>query len=103
MLYEVITRPSSARRVITLLLRWLRAQLRNAPFRLAPASEDASFRRYFRVTLDDARSYIAMDAPPEREPCAPFVHVAGLLRAAGVNAPEVHAQDLARGFLLLIV
>jgi len=83
------------------LERWLRAQLRNAPFRLAPASEDASFRRYFRVTLDDARSYIAMDAPPEREPCAPFVHVAGLLRAAGVNAPEIHAQDLARGFLLL--
>jgi aminoglycoside/choline kinase family phosphotransferase len=42
-----------------------------------------------------------MDAPPEREPCAPFVHVAGLLRAAGVNAPEIHAQDLAQGFLLL--
>jgi len=83
------------------LERWLRAQLDGASFRVAPASEDASFRRYFRVTLDDARSYIAMDAPPEREPCAPFVHVAGLLRAAGVNAPEVHAQDLAQGFLLL--
>jgi len=27
--------------------------------------------------------------------------VARLLRAAGVNAPEVHAQDLAQGFLLL--
>ncbi|MCG6951782.1 MAG: phosphotransferase [Betaproteobacteria bacterium] len=79
----------------------MRAQLNGASFRVAPASEDASFRRYFRVTLDDTRSYIAMDAPPEREPCAPFVHVAGLLRAAGVNAPEVHAQDLAQGFLLL--
>lgn len=42
-----------------------------------------------------------MDAPPEREPCAPFVHVAALLRAAGVNAPQVHAQDLGQGFLLL--
>jgi len=83
------------------LERWLHTQLRDASFRLAPASEDASFRRYFRVTLDDARSFIAMDAPPEREPCAPFVHVAGLLRAAGVNAPEIHAQDLAQGFLLL--
>ena len=42
-----------------------------------------------------------MDAPPEHEDCRPFVHVAGLLRAAGVNAPEVLAQDLEQGFLLL--
>ena len=79
----------------------MRAQLHGAAFTLAPASEDASFRRYFRATLDDGRRYVVMDAPPEREPCAPFVHVAALLRAAGVNAPEVHAQDLAAGFLLL--
>jgi aminoglycoside/choline kinase family phosphotransferase len=83
------------------LERWLRAQLHGAAFTLAPASEDASFRRYFRATLADGRQYIAMDAPPEREPCGPFVHVAALLRAAGVNAPQVHAQDLAQGFLLL--
>ncbi len=79
----------------------MRAQLHGTAFTLAPASEDASFRRYFRATLDDGRRYIVMDAPPEREPCAPFVHVAALLRAAGVHAPEVHAQDLAAGFLLL--
>jgi aminoglycoside/choline kinase family phosphotransferase len=42
-----------------------------------------------------------MDAPPGREDCRPFVRVAGMLRAAGVNAPEVLAQDLDRGFLLL--
>jgi aminoglycoside/choline kinase family phosphotransferase len=83
------------------LERWLRAQLRDASFSLAPASEDASFRRYFRATLGDGRSVIVMDAPPEREPCAPFVHVAALLREAGVNAPEVLAQDLTQGFLLL--
>jgi len=83
------------------LERWLRAQLHGSPFTLTPASEDASFRRYFRVTDADGRSRIAMDAPPEREPCAPFVRIAALLRAAGVNAPEVLAQDLAQGFLLL--
>ena len=83
------------------LERWLRAQLHGSPFTLTPASQDASFRRYFRVTDADGRSRIAMDAPPEREPCAPFVRVAALLRAAGVNAPEVQAQDLAQGFLLL--
>jgi len=83
------------------LERWLRAQLHDASFSLVPASEDASFRRYFRATLGDGRSVIVMDAPPEREPCAAFVQVAALLREAGVNAPEVLAQDLAQGFLLL--
>jgi aminoglycoside/choline kinase family phosphotransferase len=42
-----------------------------------------------------------MDAPPEYEDCKPFIHVARLFGAAGVNVPEVMAQDLAQGFLLL--
>jgi hypothetical protein len=83
------------------LERWLSAQLRGEHFSLTPASEDASFRRYFRATLAGGRSYVAMDAPPEKEDCRPFVHVAGLLQKAGVHAPQVHAQDLAQGFLLL--
>ena len=83
------------------LERWLSVQLRGAQFALTPASEDASFRRYFRATLDDGRSFVAMDAPPEKEDCRPFVHVAALLHAAGVHAPRVHAQDLEQGFLLL--
>jgi N-acetylmuramate 1-kinase len=83
------------------LERWLSAQLRGAPFSLTPASEDASFRRYFRATLDDGASFVAMDAPPEKEDCRPFVHVARLLHDAGVHAPRVHAEDHAQGFLLL--
>ena len=83
------------------LERWLAAQLPGARYSLAPASEDASFRRYFRASLEDGRSFVAMDAPPDKENCRPFVHVAHLLREAGVHAPEVHAQDLAQGFLLL--
>ena len=83
------------------LERWLASRLNVPSFSLAPASEDASFRRYFRASLPDGRSFIAMDAPPDKEDCRPFVHVAALLRQAGVHAPEVHAQDLERGFLLL--
>jgi aminoglycoside/choline kinase family phosphotransferase len=83
------------------LERWLASQLGGASFTLAPASEDASFRRYFRATLSDGRTYVVMDAPPDKEDCRPFVLVAGLLRQAGVHAPLVHAQDLAQGFLLL--
>jgi hypothetical protein len=80
---------------------WLSDRLDGARFALAPASEDASFRRYFRARLEDGRSFVVMDAPPDKEDCRPFLHVARLLHAAGVHAPEVHAQDLARGFLLL--
>src|SRR5438067_4272507 len=87
---------------------WLAAVLGTRSYSIAPASEDASFRRYFRVTPDsphplcgDARTLIAMDAPPPRENCAPFVRIAALLIDAGVHAPAVLAQDLDRGFLLL--
>ncbi|HKN10894.1 MAG TPA: phosphotransferase [Pseudomonadota bacterium] len=77
---------------------------------IEPASVDASFRRYFRIWLADsiavparaarASTLIAMDAPPPREDCRPYVAVAGLLDAAGVHAPAVLAMDLQRGFLL---
>jgi aminoglycoside/choline kinase family phosphotransferase len=83
------------------LQRWLHAELHGAAFSLAPASEDASFRRYFRATLDDGRTFVAMDAPPEREDCRPFIRVAALLGEAGVHAPKVLGQDLAQGFLRL--
>ena len=82
------------------LREWLATHVAAGAFTLQPASADASFRRYFRVVAD-GRTWIAMDAPPPQEDCAPFVRVAGMLRAAGVNAPRVEAQDLHRGFLLL--
>lgn len=67
---------------------------------LTPASSDASFRRYFRWQ-GDGRSLILMDAPPPQEDCRPFVKVAERLAEAEVNVPQILAQDLQRGFLLL--
>ena len=67
---------------------------------LAPASADASFRRYLR--LDSAQGpLIVMDAPPPQEDVRPFVHVAALLKQAGLHVPRILAQDVNRGFLLL--
>lgn len=85
------------------LEQWLTELYPSEPYRLAPASADASFRRYFRVTFENRspRSLIAMDAPPEQEDCRPFVKVAGLLTEAGLNAPHIVAQSLDQGFLLL--
>jgi len=67
-----------------------------------PISSDASFRRYFRITSEGGgESRVVMDAPPDREATGPFVDIAGRLRKAGLNAPEVLAEDRERGFLLL--
>ena len=84
------------------LRRWLVVTLASDDFSIAPASDDASFRRYFRIRRGAAQaSLVAMDAPPDKENCAPFVHVAHLFAAAGVHVPTIHAQDLEQGFLLL--
>lgn len=92
------------------LSAWLKPQMKELFVRqgwgtvpdaaLVPASSDASFRRYFRWEAE-GRSFILMDAPPPQENCRPFVAVAGLLASTGVNVPEILAQDLDRGFLLL--
>jgi len=91
-------REHSAR--LDLLHTWLKNQVRLTDYRLMSASGDASFRRYFRATVN-GESYIIMDAPPDKEDCRPFIHVAALLRKAGLYAPDVLAQNLQQGFLLL--
>ncbi|WP_029888648.1 aminoglycoside phosphotransferase family protein [Polycyclovorans algicola] len=80
--------------------QWASAIMGVTDARWAPASADASFRRYFRLTWDEG-SAIVMDAPPAQEDCRPFVDVAARLAAAGLHVPAVRAQDLTRGFLLL--
>ncbi|WP_231702206.1 aminoglycoside phosphotransferase family protein [Halopseudomonas litoralis] len=67
---------------------------------LAPASADASFRRYFRWS-DGVHSLIIMDAPPEQEDVRPFMRIAGLLASAGVKTPAILAADPQQGFLLM--
>lgn len=82
--------------------QWLQTLFPDRRYELAPASSDASFRRYFRLQFtDEHATRIVMDAPPQHEDCRPFIHVASLLAQAGVHAPRVLEQDLLQGFLLL--
>lgn len=83
------------------LTLWLQSQFPGETFNLAPASSDASFRRYFRATFADGSTRIVMDAPPEHEDCRPFLHTGRLFENAGVHVPHIYAQDLTQGFLLL--
>ena len=82
------------------LERWI-AGLPGPPVdRIAPASADASFRRYFRVHRGGG-TQIAMDAPPERESLDAWLRVARILAATGVQVPPVLAVDAEQGFVLI--
>jgi len=83
------------------LTAWLHNQFPGENFTLEPASADASFRRYFRVTFTGGATRIIMDAPPQHEDCRPFLHIGKLFEDAGTHVPHVYAQDLQQGFLLL--
>jgi len=89
--------------------------------------QDASTRRYARLTRSDGATAILMDAPlVEGNPCAPdatpderaalgwnamtrlassrvdaFVLIAEHLRRAGLRPPQIYAHDSANGFALL--
>ncbi len=87
---------------LTQLKQWLEQLSENTYTDLQPASADASFRQYFRVISNkDNKTYIVMDAPPDKEDCRPFLQVTELIRHVGVNAPAIIAMDMQQGFLLL--
>jgi len=93
--------PDAARRqAFDAWLAPLAVEHRLNPTTLAPASADASFRRYLRVA-GDAGSLIVMDAPPPQEDVRPFVAIARRIEQAGLHAPRVLAADEGHGFLLL--
>ncbi len=83
------------------ITHWLETLAPGRHFTLAPASADASFRRYFRVSYADGETQIVMDAPPSHEDCKPWLRVQELFADAGVHVPQVLATDLDRGYLLL--
>lgn len=84
----------------TLMQAFLESHFQNTLFQIEIASNDASFRRYFRVTYRD-KTYIVMDAPPDKEPLSPFIYVAEHLENYQVNVPHIFAANRDHGFLLL--
>lgn len=82
------------------LQQWLQQSLGLTDFNLTVASADASFRRYFRVSSAQ-QTRIAMDAPPDKENCEPFVHVAQLIESCGVQSPHIFEVSRELGFMLL--
>ncbi len=83
------------------LTNWIELKLNCNRFRLEPVSSDASFRRYYRVVLQESKTLVAMDAPPQHQDCYPFAKVAGLMATAGIKVPKIIFSDMQNGFLIL--
>ncbi|MBZ2579509.1 aminoglycoside phosphotransferase [Xanthomonas perforans] len=83
-----------------LRLHWAQQALDDPHASLQRASVDAGFRSYWR-TRGRGVDRILMDAPPQLENVAPWLRMHALLGAHGVRVPQVLAQDLETGFLLL--
>jgi aminoglycoside/choline kinase family phosphotransferase len=92
--------PDASDSRLELLTRWVTEDLGFGEGRIEPASGDASFRRYFRLTRG-TETYIVMDAPPDKEALGPFVGVAQTLKGIGLNVPVILARHLEHGLLLL--
>src|SRR5450631_2892926 len=92
--------PDASDSRLAALTRWVVDDLGFSGSQIEPASADASFRRYFRVTRG-ADTCIVMDAPPDKENVAPFVSIAQALAGMNLNVPLVLARDMSQGFLLL--
>lgn len=80
--------------------QWLVQTLGHSDFLLARASEDASFRSYWRVDVEGI-THILMDAPPGQEDVLPWIDIGAALHAIGVHTPQVFAHDAALGFVLM--
>ncbi|WP_180062207.1 aminoglycoside phosphotransferase family protein [Acinetobacter sp. YH12120] len=83
-----------------LIQTWITSVLGSDQFETHFLAGDASFRRYARIKLNN-KTFMLMDAPPEKEDCGPFVTIDEFFAALGVRVPKIVAKDLTQGFLLL--
>ena len=83
-----------------LIQTWLQAVLQSDQFEISFLAGDASFRRYARIKLQN-KTYMLMDAPPEKEDCVPFVSIDEFFDGHGIRVPHIIAKNLTQGLLLL--
>ena len=83
-----------------LIQTWIQSVLGSDQFKINFLAGDASFRRYARIDFDH-KTFMLMDAPPEKEDCAPFIKIDEFFSKNGVRVPQIIAKDLEHGLLLL--
>ncbi|MBK8285680.1 MAG: phosphotransferase [Ahniella sp.] len=83
-----------------LMQNWVRTQLNDSKMVITPLTGDASFRSYLRAKSQD-KSFIIMNAPPEKEDIGPWITIARRMRNASLNTPEIFSEDRKNGFILM--
>lgn len=97
---SIINNSKMADQRLNLLIDWLRILFKDEDFVISNASDDASFRRYFRIKYKNT-TFIAMDAPVEFEDCTAFIKIDQHLIDGNIHAPKIIEHNLNQGFLLL--
>ena len=69
-------------------------------YKISIASSDASFRRYFRLTLKE-KSVLLMDSSLEKNTLEPFLKITKKLLDSGITVPKILVTNLQEGFLII--
>ncbi len=80
---------------------WIKDELGYRDYKLEVVSDDASYRKYYRLRLADEKTFIVMDSSIQVESIYPFIDVSVRLLKAGVQIPRVYSQNLDKGYLLI--
>jgi len=82
-----------------LLTQWTK-EFFDDQFTIEPASNDASFRCYYRIKTNK-KSFIAMDAPPDKEDISSFLAIGKKLRQDNIRVPNLYEINSSLGFILM--
>ena len=70
-------------------------------YEIEVVSADASYRKYYRLILENEKTYILMDSSMQIDSIYPFIDVSVRLLKANVQIPRVYSQNLQEGYLLI--
>ena len=76
-------------------------ELGHDEYKFEVVSDDASYRKYYRLKLPEDKSFIIMDSSMQVESIYPFIDVSVRLLKAKVQIPRVYSQNLEHGYLLI--
>jgi len=82
------------------LNNWLNQHFSTGSIKLNSLTGDAGFRVYYRFHFN-GKSFIAVDAPPDKSNNDAFIKIQQALDKQGINVPEIIATDSKTGFFCL--
>ena len=79
---------------------WLSSVIGTQNFNLEPLREEASSRKYFRISTDE-KTFVLVDNSENKEQAAKFLYSSKLLINSSVNIPETYAFSEDLRFMLI--